>query len=166
MRCDSTSLASPFPQLIAGDVARGVCRLLFNLDLMPLCEVPLGNGRRADVLALGPDGRITLVEIKVSLADLRGDLKWPEYLDFCDRYFWAVPSGFRTDELDREDFRPDRTGLIVADQYGAAVLREAEWRPLNAARRKSEQLRFARRAARRLIGLNDPGLENHPGSRR
>src|SRR3546814_5048646 len=88
--------------LVAGDVARGVCRLLFHQDLMSMCEVPLGNGRRADVVALGPDGGVTLVEIKVSIADLRGDLKWPEYLDYCDRYFWAVPAGFRIGDLEQD----------------------------------------------------------------
>src|SRR3546814_6957984 len=66
-------------------------------------------GRRADVVALGPDGGVTLVEIKVSIADLRGDLKWPEYLDYCDRYFWAVPAGFRIGDLEQDCFLPART---------------------------------------------------------
>lgn len=145
--------------LVAGDVARGVCRLLFHQDLMSMCEVPLGNGRRADVVALGPDGGVTLVEIKVSIADLRGDLKWPEYLDYCDRYFWAVPADFRIGDLEQDCFLPARTGIIAADRYGAAIIREAAVNPLNASRRKTEQLRFARHAARRLLGVRDPGFE-------
>src|SRR5687767_12734994 len=80
--------------LIAGDVARGVARLFFRQDLVALCEVPLGNGRRADIMALDAKGCVTIVEIKVSRADLRGDGKWPEYLDYCDRFCWAVPAGF------------------------------------------------------------------------
>jgi hypothetical protein len=139
-------------------VARGVCRLFYNLDMMSLCEVPLGNGRRADVVALDAQGRITLVEIKVSLMDLRGDQKWPEYLDYCDRYFWAVPAGFTTAVLDDPWFQPDRAGLIVADRYDADVVRDAPWHILPAARRKAETLRFARRAARRLVEGADPML--------
>ena len=144
--------------LVARDVARGVCRLLFHQDMMPVCEVPLGNNRRADIMALDKAGQVTLVEIKVSVADLRGDLKWPEYLDYCDRYFWAMPSGFNIALLNDEWFMPERTGLIVADRYDAVVVREAAIHPLNAARRRSEQLRFARRAARRLLQVNDPEL--------
>jgi hypothetical protein len=80
--------------LIAADVARGVSRLFMRHDLMAIAEVPLGNGRRVDLFALSPKGIITIVEIKVSKADLLGDAKWPDYLDYCDRYFWAVPQGF------------------------------------------------------------------------
>lgn len=144
--------------LVAADVARGVCRLLHRHGAAPLCEVPLGNGRRADVLALDETGRLTLVEIKVSMADLRGDAKWREYLDYCDRFFWAVPEGFPLEPFADEHFMPARAGLIVADRYDAAVVRVAPWTPLNAARRKAETLRFARRAAQRLLWLSDPHL--------
>lgn len=144
---------------IARDVARGVARLFFRQDLVALCEVPLGNGRRADIMALDGKGGITIVEIKVSRADLRGDMKWPDYLDYCDRFFWAVPGGFDLAPFEEEWFRPGCCGLIVADRYDAAVLREPEHRPMPAARRKAETLRFARRAARRLLGGLDPGLE-------
>jgi len=137
-------------------VARGVCRLFFHLDLMSLCEVLLGNGRRADIVALDARGRLTLVEIKVSLADLRGDRKWPEYLDYCDRYFWAVPAGFALDVLDEPWFQPERAGLIVADRYEADMVRDAPFHALPPARRKAETLRFARRAARRVLGSSDP----------
>ena len=144
--------------LIAGDVARGVARLLFRQDLMALCEVPLGNGRRADLMAIDPKGQIVIVEIKVSKADLRGDGKWPDYLDYCDRYYWAVPAGFDLRPFEEPGFRPEMCGLIVADRYDAETVREAAVRPLAGARRRVETLRFARRAARRLLGGLDPGL--------
>ena len=138
-------------RLVAEDVARGVTRLFLRHDWLAIPEVPLGNGRRADLMALCPRGSITLVEIKVSRADLLGDGKWPEYLDYCDRYFWAVPQGFALDLFDRDALMPARTGLIVADRYDAAIIREAEDLKLSAARRKAETLRLARRATRRLI---------------
>lgn len=145
--------------LIAQDVARGVTRLFFRQDLFALCEVPLPNGRRADMVALDGNGVLTIVEIKVSRADLLGDRKWPEYLDFCDRFFWAVPAGFAIELLEHDDFQPGLCGLIVADRYDAAIVREPTLRKLPPARRKAETLRFARRAARRVAGGLDPGLE-------
>ena len=144
--------------LVARDVARGVARLLFRQDRVALCEVPLGNGRRADLLALDAKGCVTIVEIKVSRADLRGDLKWPDYLDYCDRFAWAVPAGFDLAPFEEPSFRPDIAGLIVADRYDAEELRAPVLRPLPGARRKAETLRFARIAARRLLGGLDPGL--------
>lgn len=156
------SLAIDPERLVAADVVRGVSRLLHRAGHAPLCEVPLGNGRRADILALGPDGRITLVEVKVSLADLRGDLKWPEYLDYCDRFFWAVPEALPRGDFERDWFQPDRCGLLVADRYEACVLREAAWVPLSPARRKAETLRFARRAAHRLLFGGDPDAGGEP----
>jgi hypothetical protein len=143
-------MADGIDPIVAADVARGVARLLLRHDWLSIPEVPLGNGRRADLLALCPKGLITIVEIKVSRADLLGDGKWPDYLDFCDRYFWAVPKGFDLGLFERESLMPARTGLIVADRYDAVMLREAETFTLAAARRKAETLRFARRAARRL----------------
>jgi hypothetical protein len=144
--------------LVAEDVARGVARLFFRQDLVALCEVPLGNGRRADIMALDARGCVTIVEIKVSRADLRGDGKWPDYLDYCDRFCWAVPAGFDLSPFDESALRPEIAGLIVADRYDAAILREPAHRPLAPARRRVETLRFARRAARRLLGDLDPGL--------
>ena len=138
-------------KLVAGDVARGVSRLFMRHDLLSISEVPLGNGRRVDLFALSPKGIITIVEIKVSKADLLGDGKWPDYLDYCDRYFWAVPQGFDVSLFEREGLMPARTGLIVADRYDAAILREPQTVPLAPARRKVETIRFARRAARRLL---------------
>lgn len=142
----------------ARDVARGVTRLLFHHDSLALCEVPLPNGRRADMMAIDSRGLLTIVEIKVSRADLLGDRKWTDYLDYCDRFYWAVPPGFALGAFESDPFRPDQCGLIVADRYEAAVVRDAPVRKLAAARRKSETLRFARRAALRLVGALDPGL--------
>lgn len=144
--------------LAAQDVARGITRLFFNQDLFGLCEVPLPNGRRADMMALDSAGLITIVEIKVSRADLLGDGKWLDYLDYCDRFFWGVPAGFDLTPFEADHFHPHLCGLIVADRYDAAVIREAPLRKLAPARRKAETLRFARRAARRLVGDLDPAL--------
>ncbi len=138
-------------RLVAEDVVRGVTRLFLRHDWIAVPEVPLGNARRADLMALCAKGSITIVEIKVSRADLLGDGKWPDYLDYCDRYFWAVPQGFDLTLFEREALMPARTGLIVADRYDAAIIGHPEERPLAAARRKAETLRLARRAARRLI---------------
>jgi hypothetical protein len=156
---------SPQPQLCfadappaAQDVARGVTRLFFNQDAFALCEVPLPNGRRADMMAIDPAGFITIVEIKVSRADLMGDCKWLDYLGYCDRFFWAVPAGFDLAPFEQAGFHPSLCGLLVADRYEAAVVREAPLRKLAPARRKAETLRFARRAARRLVGSLDPAL--------
>ena len=144
--------------LVAQDVARGVARLFCRQDLFGICEAPLPNGRRADMMAIDAGGLITIVEIKVSRADLLGDQKWPDYLDYCDRFFWAVPFGFDLDPFAGEAHGPAVSGLIVADRYDAAIIREAPTFRLAAARRKAETLRFARRAARRLAGDLDPGL--------
>ena len=144
--------------LIARDVARGVTRLFFRGDMFALCEVPLPNGRRADMVAIDARGRLVIVEIKVSRADLLGDGKWCDYLDYCDYFYWAVPAGFSLTPFEGDNLGPDCAGLIVADRYDAEVIREAPHRPLAAPRRKAETLRFARRAARRLAGDLDPGL--------
>ena len=144
--------------LAAQDVARGVTRLFFNQDVFALCEVPLPNGRRADMMGIGSDGTITIVEIKVSRADLMGDCKWLDYLGYCDRFFWAVPAEFDLAPFEQPCFQPGLCGLIVADRYDAAVVREAPLRKLPPARRKAETLRFARRAARRLVADLDPAL--------
>jgi hypothetical protein len=164
---DTHMLANPLDCLadappLAADVARGVSRLFCRADRMALCEVPLGNGRRADLMAIDGKGGVAIVEIKVSRADLLGDGKWPEYLDYCDRYYWAVPPGFDLSPFETPSFRPDVCGLIVADRYDAAILREAAVRPLPGARRKSETLRFARRAARRIMAALDSGLDVEP----
>jgi len=142
---------------LAADVARGVTRLLCRHDLFAICEMPLPNGRRADIMAIDARGGLTIVEIKVSKADLVGDGKWQDYLDYCDRFFWAVPPSLAA-ICEGERFLPGEAGLIVADRYDAAIAREAGVRPLAPARRKAELLRFARRAARRLAAQIDPSL--------
>jgi hypothetical protein len=108
-------------------------------------------------MAIGSRGELTIVEIKVAKSDLVGDGKWTDYLDYCDRFFWAVPPSLAR-LLEEERFLPQAAGLIVADRYDAAVVREAAHRPLAPARRKAELLHFARRAARRLSAQIDPSL--------
>lgn len=142
---------------IAAEVARGVTRLFCRRDWFAMCEVPLPNGRRADLMAIDPKGQLAIVEIKVSKADLVGDGKWRDYLDYCDRFFWAVPPELAA-ICNGERFLPNEAGLIVADRYDAVLVREAVHRPLAPARRKAELLRFARRAARRLSAQIDPSL--------
>ncbi|QIK80003.1 MmcB family DNA repair protein [Sphingomonas piscis] len=142
---------------VAAEVARGVTRLFCRRDLFAICEVPLPNGRRADMMAIDPKGGLTIVEIKVSKADLVGDGKWTDYLEYCDRFYWAVPPSL-SHILAEERFLPGEAGLIVADRYDAAVAREPAERPVAPARRKAELLRFARRAARRLSVQIDPSL--------
>jgi hypothetical protein len=132
-------------------VQRGVMRLLRQAhDFCCFAEVPLGNGRRADVLGLGPGGEVWIVEIKSSLNDFRVDAKWPQYKDYCDRFFFAKPP-----ELDPDIF-PQSEGLIVADGHDAAVLREAAHVPLASARRKALLLKLARLGADRIHTLMDP----------
>ena len=142
---------------ISGEVARGVTRLFCRRDLFAICEVPLPNGRRADLMAIDGKGQLTIVEIKVAKADLLGDAKWRDYLDYCDYFYWAVPQSLAR-FTDRADFLPGEAGLIVADRYDAAVLREPLLRTLAPARRKAEIVRFARRAARRISTQIDPTL--------
>jgi hypothetical protein len=138
-------------------VARGSTRLLHSLGFSVVSELPLPSGRRADLVALGSDGEVWIVEIKSSVADLRADQKWIDYRLHCDRLFFAT-----TLEVPCEIFPPD-VGLIVADGFGASVLCEAPEHRLHAATRKSMMLAFARAAALRLSTLADPqapyGLE-------
>lgn len=147
------------PALCTADVTRGVVRMLLRHDLTAMAEVPLDGGRRADLMAIDARGAIVIVEIKVSRADLLGDGKWPDYLGHCDRFYWAVPAGFDATPLDAPAFLPERTGVIVADRYDAAIVREAHSAPLPAPTRKRCTLAFARRAARRLTALVDPDAD-------
>ena len=139
------------------DVARGVTRLFCRQNRFVMCEVPLPNGRRADLMGLSEKGEIVIVEIKVARGDLLGDAKWTDYLDYCDRFYWAVTPEL-VPLLDEERFAPDRAGLIVADRYDAALVREAAEEKMAPARRKAETLRFTRAAARRLSAQIDPSL--------
>jgi len=131
-------------------VQRGVMRhLRATLDFCCYAEVSLNNGRRADVLGVGPKGEIWIVEIKSSLIDFRVDAKWPNYKDYCDRFYFAKPP-----EL--EDVFPEDEGLIVADAHGAEIVREGEDTPLAPARRKAMMLKLARLGADRVHLLMDP----------
>lgn len=147
---------SPLTDGTALAVSRGIFRLFHRHDLFGMVEVPLPNGRRADIMAVDASGHLVIVEIKCSRADLLGDMKWPDYFDYCDRFYWGVPTGFDLSPFDGEGLWPSRTGLIVADRYDAEIVRPAPTEPLAAARRKAETLRLARRATRRLTMLSDP----------
>lgn len=131
-------------------VQRGVCRLLKAHGFAVVTEFTLATGRRADVAALKPDGSIWIIEIKSSQEDFHVDAKWPEYRGFCDQLYFAGPHTFDLGIL------PQDAGLIIADQYGAEILRAAPSHPLPAARRKSVTVAFARTAAQRLHSLWDP----------
>jgi hypothetical protein len=142
----------------AAAVARGVSRLFLRNQIMVQSEVTLRNHRRADLMGINDKGEIIVVEIKCSRADLMGDQKWPEYLEYCDRFFWAVPAGFDYGPIEGASFLPERTGLIVADAYDAQIIRPAALVPLAAARRKVEVQRLARLAMRRLMSIADPDM--------
>ena len=134
-------------------ILRGTQRLLKSLNFESLSEVSLGNGRRADVLALARDGRVWIVEIKSSIADFRTDQKWHEYRDYCDGLLFAVAPDFPVEIL------PADTGLILADAYGGELVRDAPSHPISPARRKVLTLSFARTAAMRLLSQLDPGAK-------
>ena len=126
-------------------VTRGAARLLVDMGYAPLLEVGLPNGRRADVMALGPRGDVVIVEVKSGLDDFRCDQKWREYGPFCDAFWFAVDPGFPHDLIESD------CGLIVADGFGGAVVREAPATPLAPARRKALTLAFARLGALRTM---------------
>lgn len=135
-------------------VTRGAARLLGDFGQGVLTEFSLATGRRVDVIGIDRSGIITVVEVKASVADFRGDRKWREYLDFCDRFFFAVATDFPRELLPVDE----NCGVIIADRFGAEILREPVLEKLAAARRKAVTLRFARTAAQRLQTLLDPNL--------
>ncbi len=137
-------------------LARGVGRALVSHGFACVEELSPTPGLRVDLMALGPRGEIWVVECKSSRADFTSDAKWQGYLEWCDRYFWAVDRDFPTELL------PPETGLIVADAYDAEIVRMPTETRLAPARRKALVQKFATLAARRLHGLRDPGLE--PGA--
>jgi len=145
-----TSRPLPTGPGTAALLARGVCRALAQLGYACLGEFPLASGRRADILALGRTGELMIVEIKSSVADFRADHKWPGYRDFADHLYFAVASSFPAALI------PEECGLMVADAFGAAILRAGTANPLGAARRRAMTLRFARIAAARLQRALDP----------
>ena len=143
----TNSAAGPSPAIV---LARGVCRAFDQLGYVSLTEFPLANGQRADILALGRTGDLVVVEIKSSVADFRADRKWTGYREFADRLYFAVPNDFPAILI------PEECGLLVADAFGAAVLRQGITTALPAARRRALTLRFARVGAARLRRHLDP----------
>lgn len=125
-------------------LARGVSRVLHDHGLVSILEMPLANGRRADVMGLAPSGEIWIVETKSCVEDFSVDRKWPDYREYCDRFYFAVPEDFPRELI------PEPVGLIVADGFGGAILRQSPLSPLAGARRKAVTLLFARLAAQRL----------------
>ena len=132
-------------------LARGVSRFLLTHDFVSVEELVPTSGLRVDVMALGPKGEIWIVECKSSRADYQSDRKWQGYLEWCDRFFWAVDADFPTDLL------PDDSGLIIADSYGGEILRMGPETKLAPARRKVMTHKFARHAALRQQAARDPG---------
>ncbi len=137
----------------AQKLARGVGRLLTHLGYDSLTEFTLRSGRRADLAGIDRKGRIAIVEIKCSVVDFRSDQKWPEYLDYCDLFYFAVPLDFPVEIL------PDEPGIILADAYSGDIARPAPGnsKALHASRRREVTRRFARAAAKSLRRWEDPG---------
>lgn len=142
---------------VARMVQKGVLRHFAALGLAGLTEFSLSSGRRADILALDGKGEVVIVEIKSSVQDFRTDAKWPDYRAFCDRLLFAVPMDFPLSIL------PEEAGLLVADAYGAQMLRDGPRHPLAPATRKALTLRFARTAAQRLCTMQDPDMSRYLG---
>lgn len=128
-------------------LTRGVERLFTDMGHAPLEEFKLTNGRRVDVATLDRSGLLTFIEIKSCRADFETDQKWTEYLEYCDKFYFAVDADFPKHLL------PEGEGLILADAFGAEVERASQERKLSAARRKAVTLRFARQAARRAVSI-------------
>src|SRR5678816_2069463 len=149
---DVTVITVSRPETTA-TVTRGAARPPVAPGYAPLTEVTLPNGPRADLTALGRKGEIFIVEVKSSLEDFRCDTKWHEYQPYCDAFAFAVAPEFPREIL------PDEPGLIVADGFGGAVLREAPVAPLVGARRKALTLAFGRLAALRAAGVQAVVLE-------
>jgi hypothetical protein len=140
------TLAPPFSRPeTTGAVTRGAARLLVQLGYAPVLEAPLPNGRRADLMAIGPKGEIAIVEVKSSIEDYRADHKWSEYAPYCDAFYFAVAPEFPREIL------PEGLGLIVADGFGGAILADSPVVVLPAARRKALTLALARLAALRAL---------------
>lgn len=134
----------------AADIARGTMRLLAALNFAVVMEMTLANGRRADIAALGPKGEIWIVEVKSCLNDYRTDGKWPDYSNYCDRFFFAVNADFPAGAT------PEDTGLILADRFAAEIVRDSPEIKMPGARRKAVTLKFARVGAQRLHTVLDP----------
>lgn len=150
MTNDGNPSAEPAPPLLAHRMARGVARALTARGFATLTEFFLLNGRRVDVIGVNGSGQTVIVEIKSCIADYRTDQKWTEYLEYCDWFYFAVPLEFPQEIL------PADCGFMVADDYGAEVIREASAQGMNGSRRRAQMLRLALTAMQRLGRLNDP----------
>ena len=137
---------------VTAGVTRGVCRWLGEIGYAALTEFKLGNGRRADVAGLAPDGTIVMVEVKSTVADFRADDKWLDYVPYCDGFSFAVPEEFPLNIL------PETCGILVADRHTPPVVRPAVMHRLHPARRKALTLRFAHGAGQRLMAMTDPRI--------
>jgi hypothetical protein len=146
----SEDVARTAEERLAERLARGVCRLFEDMGQAAITEFSLASGRRVDVIALDGAGGTTIVEIKSSVMDFRSDRKWQEYLEFCDRFYFAVAPEFPKDML------PAEVGLIVADDWHGTVIRESPQLALNGSRRRAQTLRIALTAAQRLRRFTDP----------
>ena len=138
----------------AAAIMRGTQRLFRALGCSCITELPLTNGRRADIVAIAGDGTIHLVEVKSSIADFRADRKWQDYLDYCDHFYFAVDANMP------EGVIPADVGLIMADHYAAAIMREGAISRAHTSRRRATLLAFAKCAADRLHSLADPDMRN------
>lgn len=134
----------------AARVVRGARRMFRTMGVSTIPELPLGNGRRADIVGLCARSRFVIVEVKSSVADFRADGKWPDYRDHCDQLYFAIPTEIPPDIMPRD------AGLILADEYGAEIIRPAPEHSLAPATRREMLNRFARAAADRLHALHDP----------
>ena len=140
------------PEVTAA-VTRGAVRVFKGLGYVALAEVTLPNARRADLMAISPRGELFIAEVKSSLEDFRVDRKWRDYLDFCDRFAFAVAPEFPQHVL------PEEPGLLVCDGFGGALVREPPLSPLTGARRKALTIAFARLAGLRASGVLVTDLE-------
>ena len=131
-------------------IRRATARFCIQLGWAPLHEVRLANGRRADILALRPDGGFVCIEVKSGAADFLTDGKWPDYRAFADALYFAVDDDFPQGLL------PDEVGLIVTAGAEAALLRDGANHPMPPARRRALTHQFATLAANRLAVATDP----------
>ena len=145
---DDASTAIP-PEKPGVPLTRGAARLVADMGYAPVTEFSLATGRRVDVFGVGGDGELIVVEVKSSRTDFLSDNKWRSYLDYCDRFYFAVPEDFPGDLL------PAEHGLMRVDAFGGALIEEAPRDPISAARRKALLIRFARAAAERLRRISD-----------
>lgn len=148
---------------VAAGVLRGISRLFARNDIWCLPEMPLRGGRRADLMGIDAKGNVIIVEIKVARADLLGDAKWTDYLEFCDRFYWGLSPTLDRSCLEQDEFLPDRCGVIVGDNYDAEIIRPAPLLQMAAARRKVEVARLARASLRRLVNAADPHTQQWGG---